>query len=140
PSEREWARLIAAAPEVAALAADARFATAEGRKANDAALAEALAAAIRGRPAADWERELLAADVACVVCAQGPVEANYMDEGSVERLQDFVTTGNHPILDEVPRLRPLVKFSRSGTVAGDAGLVGQHTERVLRDFGYSDAE
>jgi len=38
----------------------------------------------------------------------------------------------------VPRLKPLVRFSRSTTVAGDAGLVGQHTAQVLSDYGYSD--
>src|SRR5690606_4702129 len=91
PSDREWARLTGATPDLAGLGADPRFATAEARETNDAALAEALTAALRARPAADWERELLAADVACVVCAQGPVEANYMDDGSVGRLQDFVT-------------------------------------------------
>jgi crotonobetainyl-CoA:carnitine CoA-transferase CaiB-like acyl-CoA transferase len=63
-----------------------------------------------------------------------------MDPGSVGDVQDLVTTGHHPILEEVQRLKALVRFSRSGTVTGDAGLVGQDTERVLREFGYGDAE
>jgi crotonobetainyl-CoA:carnitine CoA-transferase CaiB-like acyl-CoA transferase len=93
---------------------------------------------LRTRPGDEWEKTLHAADVACVVAARGPVEANYMDEGSIGRLSDFVTSGHHPILDEVPRLSGLVRFSRSSTVTGDAGLVGQDTERVLREFGYDD--
>jgi crotonobetainyl-CoA:carnitine CoA-transferase CaiB-like acyl-CoA transferase len=40
----------------------------------------------------------------------------------------------------VPRLAPLVAFSRSSTVAGNAGLVGQDTKKVLRDFGYDEPE
>jgi crotonobetainyl-CoA:carnitine CoA-transferase CaiB-like acyl-CoA transferase len=92
------------------------------------------------RPAAIWERDLRAADVACVMAAPAPVEANYMDPGSVGDVQDLVTNGRHPILDEVQRLKPLVRFSRSGTVAGDAGLIGQDTERVMRELGYDEAE
>jgi crotonobetainyl-CoA:carnitine CoA-transferase CaiB-like acyl-CoA transferase len=140
PSAREWDRLTQAVPALGLLAADPRFAAPRERQANDGALSLALGELFRTRPAADWERDLLAADVACVVCAQGPVEANYLDEGSVGRLQDYVTDGHHPILDDVPRLRPLVAFSRSGVVAGNAGLVGQDTQRVLRDYGYNDLE
>jgi crotonobetainyl-CoA:carnitine CoA-transferase CaiB-like acyl-CoA transferase len=138
PSDREWSRLTAALPRGAALAADPRFATAEARRTHDAALAEALGAILRTRAAADWESDLRAVDVACVVAAQGPVEAHYMDEGGVGQLCDLITTAHHPILDTIPRLKPLVAFSRSSTVAGDAGLVGQHTEKVLRGFGYGD--
>ena len=141
PSDREWTRFTGALGETGArLAADARFVDAAARRSNDAALADALADIFATRGAADWETTMLAADVACVAAAPAPVESNYMDEGSVGRDSDYVTTGHHPILDEVPRLKPLVRFSRSATVAGDAGLVGQDTERVLRDFGYGDNE
>jgi crotonobetainyl-CoA:carnitine CoA-transferase CaiB-like acyl-CoA transferase len=141
PSDREWTRLTGALDKAGArLAADPRFASVEARQANDAELAEALVAIFSTRAAADWETHLRAVDVACVVSAPGPVEANYLDEGGVGRACDFVTTGHHPILDEVPRLKPLMGFSRSATTAGNAGLVGQDTERVLRDFGYSDSE
>ena len=67
-------------------------------------------------------------------------EQHYMDKGRVGDLCGFVTTAHHPILDETPRLKPLVRFSRAGTAAGDAGLVGQHTARVLADYGYSEAD
>jgi crotonobetainyl-CoA:carnitine CoA-transferase CaiB-like acyl-CoA transferase len=78
--------------------------------------------------------------VACVVAARDPVEANYLDEGSLGRRSGFITTSHHRILDETPRLKPLVEFSRSSTVAGDAGLLGQHTEQVLRGYGYGAQE
>src|SRR5690606_24781204 len=140
PSQREWSRLVQALPGANWLASDPRFATAESRTEHDGALAAALGAIFRTRDAATWERELRAADVACVAAGHGPTEAHYIDEGSVGRLHGYVTTANHPILDEVPRLAPLIRFSRSGTVAGDAGLVGQHTAEVLKDFGYSEEE
>jgi len=44
----------------------------------------------------------------------------------------------HPMLDEIPRLRSLVSFSRSETCAGPAGLVGQHTRQVLLEHGYDE--
>jgi len=140
PSDREWERLTTALRGGGALAADPRFATRVARQANDESLAGALEAIFRTRPAPEWERDLRAADVACVEAARGPVEANYMDPGSVGEAQDFVTQAKHPILEDIRRLKALMRFSRSTTVAGDAGLVGQDTERVMREVGYSDAE
>jgi crotonobetainyl-CoA:carnitine CoA-transferase CaiB-like acyl-CoA transferase len=35
---------------------------------------------------------------------------------------------------------PLVGFSRSATLTGNAGLVGQDTARVLRDYGYVESQ
>jgi crotonobetainyl-CoA:carnitine CoA-transferase CaiB-like acyl-CoA transferase len=140
PSEREWPRLTRALPGGEALAADARFVDAGARAANDAALAEALAAILKTAPGAHWETCLRAADVACVVAARGPVEARYMDEGDVGDQCGMITTARHPILDEIPRLSPLLRFSRSGMRAGEAGLTGQDTQAVLRDYGYGDDE
>lgn len=139
-SQSEWLRLTSVLDDGARLAADIRFATPQARQAHDAALIEELTAAFATRTGEEWEAAMRAADVACVVVAKGPVEANYLDEGSVGRLCDFVTTGHHPILDEVPRLKALVRFSRSGTSAGDAALAGQHTHAVLSEFGYSEDE
>jgi len=140
PSEREWARLASVLADEARLADDPRFATAAERKRNDADLAEVLGEIFLGRKAADWERIMRAADVACVVCARAPVEAHYMDEGGIGRLQDWVTEAYHPILDTVPRMKPLVSFSRSSTRADGAGLCGQETEKILREYGYSAEE
>jgi crotonobetainyl-CoA:carnitine CoA-transferase CaiB-like acyl-CoA transferase len=135
PSSREWDRLTASVP---GLADDERFRTEEDRRTHDDALAEVLSALFRTRPAADWEHCLRAADVACVVVVPGPVEGGYLDEGSVGQVSGFVTSCEHPFLGEMPRLAPMVRFSRSSTVAGDACAVGQHTRPVLRGLGYSE--
>lgn len=140
PHDGEWKRLTSALPGGAALAADPRFADPAARAAHGADLAAALGAIFATRPAADWETTLRAADVACVVAARGPVDARFQDAGEAGEQCGLITQSRHPILDEIPRLKPLWRFSRAGTVAGDAGLVGQHTAQVLADFGFSRDE
>lgn len=140
PSDRDWARLIEAlGSEGDALSGDPRFADGEARKAHDEALAAALAAIFKGKTATEWEADLVPQGVACVACGPAPIEQHYMDEGSPGQAQGFVTHGHHPILEDVQRLKALVSFSRSQTCAGDAGLVGQDTDRVLRGCGYDEA-
>jgi crotonobetainyl-CoA:carnitine CoA-transferase CaiB-like acyl-CoA transferase len=145
PSAPEWQRLCGALAEHAGhaghagLGGDARFASPDGRHRHDSELAAELGAIFRTAPAAEWEQRLRRADVACVVAAPGPVEAHFVDEGSVGRALGFVTETTHPMYDDVPRLAPLWRFSRSATVAGPAGLVGQHTDAVLRELGVDDA-
>ena len=112
PGERDLAKLVAA------MAAHVELTLGD----DDVLVAE-LAAAFRTRPAAEWERELRAAGIACVEVAPGPVEANYMDDGSPGQLCGMVTTAFHPTLDEHPRLAPLVTMSR---------LVGRRRRRLPR--------
>jgi crotonobetainyl-CoA:carnitine CoA-transferase CaiB-like acyl-CoA transferase len=138
PSEREWRRL-AATPSFAALARDRRFADAEARRSNDRALATALAEVFAQRGAADWESELTAADVACVVSGAGPVEAAVTDPDSLARQLGWVVEVEHHTLEHHPRMVAPWKFSRSQTLAGKAPRIGEHTDGVLRELGLSDA-
>jgi crotonobetainyl-CoA:carnitine CoA-transferase CaiB-like acyl-CoA transferase len=140
PTEKDWTRLTGVLPNGAGLRSDRRFADAAGRARNDAELAVQLAAVFCTAPAASWERQLLAVDVACVVASRRDVQSNYMDEGGLGDLCGFITSADHPILGETPRLKPLVRFSRSPTVAGGAGLLGQDTEEVLLGLGYAPTE
>jgi crotonobetainyl-CoA:carnitine CoA-transferase CaiB-like acyl-CoA transferase len=105
---------------------------------HDDLLSDELAAIFRARPAVEWEQDLERVDVACVVAAPGPVEANFMDEGSVGRACGLVTEVTHPTLDEHPRLTPLVTMSRSASVAGAGSLVGEQTVAVLGELGYDE--
>jgi crotonobetainyl-CoA:carnitine CoA-transferase CaiB-like acyl-CoA transferase len=134
---REWRALGAQAP-FAALAADPRFRDRASRRAHDAALAVQLGAIFASRPAADWERDLVAVDVACVVAGDGPVEAAVTDPDGVARACGFVTEVEHPTLERHPRLVPAVRFSRSPCVAGTGPKLGQHTDSVLRELGYDE--
>jgi len=139
-SDRDWSRLTDALGEDGTrLHADMRFGSAAMRAHNDRALAETLAAIFKRRTADEWESHMVERGVACVVCAPAPIEQHYLDPGSPGRRQGYVVEGSfHPVLDEIPRLRSLISFSRSETCAGPAGLVGQHTRQVLRDHGYDE--
>jgi crotonobetainyl-CoA:carnitine CoA-transferase CaiB-like acyl-CoA transferase len=135
---REW-QALTANPHFAALAEEPRFRDAATRRAHDAALAQRLGEIFATRPAADWERDLVAVDVACVVSGEGPVEAAVTDPDGVARACGFVTEVEHPTLERHPRLVPAVRFSRSSCVAGAGPTLGQHTDAVLREIGYEEA-
>jgi crotonobetainyl-CoA:carnitine CoA-transferase CaiB-like acyl-CoA transferase len=138
PGQRDWIALTRSLPTGAALAADPRFATVSDRGAHDEALADALTQIFAAGLAGDWERDLCAADVACVVAAEGPVEANFLDDGSVGDLSGLVTQTSNPTLDEYERLTPLVAMSRSGSVAGGSVLCGQQTREIMTELGYEE--
>jgi len=136
PSEREWQALVEAMPASADLA-HARFATAAGRAEHAQALAQALGAAFLQADATAWEEKLTAADVACVVVDPGPSQNTLMSPGGLAEQLGMSVQVEHPMFQEHPRLKSVVSFSRSGTRAGPGCLVGQHTEALLREFGYS---
>jgi crotonobetainyl-CoA:carnitine CoA-transferase CaiB-like acyl-CoA transferase len=127
PTDAEAARLAAVLAPYAAI----------DPYATDDELVAVLSALFRTRPATDWEADLIAGRVACAVVAPGPVESNYMDDGRPGQLCGMVTKTWHPILEEHERLAPLVSMSRSGTVAGSGCLVGEHTDAVLTELGYT---
>jgi crotonobetainyl-CoA:carnitine CoA-transferase CaiB-like acyl-CoA transferase len=139
PHPREWERLIRAEAGFAPLAGDPRFATAPARAANDAALAEALGRIFRTRGAADWERALLARGVGCVEVADGPIYRAVMDD-PIARDAGFLTEVEHPSFGRHRRLGPLAALSLTPAVARPACLLGQHTESLLLEFGYSPQE
>jgi len=138
PSDREWRRLAGALAPFGRLADDDRFATDRSRHEHRDELAAELGRVFLQQPAAQWERDLRGADVACAEAAAGPVESNFVDEDSLGRECGFVTETTHPMLDKVPRLASLVSFSRSSTMARGACLLGQHTIAVLTELGYDE--
>jgi crotonobetainyl-CoA:carnitine CoA-transferase CaiB-like acyl-CoA transferase len=106
---------------------------------DDVALADALGAVFKTRPASEWESELAAQDVACVTVAPGPPEAAIMEgDDGVGRLMDIVVDLEHPVIGAYPRLKPLAAMSRSAGITGGAPLLGQHTDAVLAEIGYGD--
>jgi crotonobetainyl-CoA:carnitine CoA-transferase CaiB-like acyl-CoA transferase len=134
PQPREWPALAAHV----GLDADARFATPDGRRAEDAALAAELTRVFAQRPADEWERELTALDVACVEVAAGPV-ARGVVEGPLLRDAGYLADVEHPTFGRHARLAPLVHLSRTPGAVRPAPTLGMHTEAVLRELGY-DAE
>ncbi len=98
-----------------------------------------VAAAFRTRPAREWERDLLAADVACVEVADAGVDQTVM-LGDLGRRLGFVVDSHHTVLEDHPRLGPLVSLSRSAAVLGPSPLCGDDTERVLAELGYEPGQ
>jgi crotonobetainyl-CoA:carnitine CoA-transferase CaiB-like acyl-CoA transferase len=106
--------------------------------ADDNALAQALTTIFASRPAADWERELTAKDIACVVVEETSPEAAMMEgDDSVGRTMGILVDLEHPVIGEYPRLTPLAAMSRSIGLTGGAPLLGQHTDAVLTEIGYA---
>ena len=138
PSDEEFSDLAKILDPSGTLRSDNRFSTAAERETNGQELASRLAELFLSRTASEWERELLAVDVACVEVTSGPVEANFLDEDRAGRASGFVTMTWHSILDEHERLTPLVTMSRSGSVAGGGCMVGQHTDTIMSELGHSD--
>jgi crotonobetainyl-CoA:carnitine CoA-transferase CaiB-like acyl-CoA transferase len=134
PKPREWDAL---APLVG-LAGDERFATPEARAKNDGALADALAAVFMTRPAAEWERTLVAADVAGVEVAAGPMPRVVIEEPWY-REAGFLADVEHPTFGRHARLAPLASLALTPGEVGPAPVLGQDTARVLRELGYDDA-
>jgi crotonobetainyl-CoA:carnitine CoA-transferase CaiB-like acyl-CoA transferase len=132
PKPNAWARL---APLVA-LGDDARFATPASRAAHDRELADALAAVFRRRTAAEWERDLVAADVAGVEVVRGPI-AHVVIEEPWFREAGFMSEVEHPTFGRHRRLAPLVALSATPGHARPAAVLGQHTEAVLEELGYT---
>jgi crotonobetainyl-CoA:carnitine CoA-transferase CaiB-like acyl-CoA transferase len=136
PSEREWDALRQAMPGSAGLA-DARFATAAGRAQDADALTEALARAFKEASAADWEQRLTEAGVACVEVDPGPSQNTLMNPGGLAERLGMTAQVEHPTFGEHPRLKAVMSFSRSATRAGPGVVVGQQTEALLQELGYS---
>jgi crotonobetainyl-CoA:carnitine CoA-transferase CaiB-like acyl-CoA transferase len=124
---------LSEAPE---LATDSRFATADSRKANDGVLSERLSEIFAAGTAQHWEERLTAADVGCVVLGEAPVDAVLMSE-SFGRVSGYLCDVEHPTFGDHPRLAPLTRFSRSAVTPGPGTSLGQHTEAVLSELGYS---
>ncbi len=137
PQEREWQHLVCTLGDRAGLAGDDRFETAGARRVHDRELVDVLTAVFAKGNRDDWERELLAAGVACVAVSTATVE-EILQSDEVGKASGWVTEVVHPTFDEHLRLAPLVRFSRSATQAKPGVLAGSATDAVLRELGYDD--
>jgi crotonobetainyl-CoA:carnitine CoA-transferase CaiB-like acyl-CoA transferase len=112
-----------------------------GDPGSDDDLARALGAAFAQRSAHDWEKDLTAVDVACVVVEDGPSEARIMEgDDALGKVLDMVTEQTHPVVGDYLRMKPLSTLSRTPGVAPGAPLLGADTEAVLRELGRTDEQ
>jgi benzylsuccinate CoA-transferase BbsF subunit len=135
-SDDEWRRLCAAlaAP---GLASDARFASVAGRLAHEDALDAALAERTRGCDAAELMHRLQAAGVEAGVAQN---TADLLVDPQLAHRGHFVRLA-HRHLGELAFEHYGLQFSDSPRqIVTPAPDLGEHSERVLREIGYDEAE
>lgn len=114
---------------------DARFASDAARVAHRDALAAAIEAVTVTRPCADWLAALDAAGI-----PSGPINDYaqvFADPQVVAR--EMAVPVEHPTLGRLHTLGTPVKMSETPLEVGRrAPLLGEHTEQVLREFGFTE--
>lgn len=132
-SEDWWGRLCKA-PEFATLAADARFATRESRREHGQALITALEAILSCKTRDEWLDYLNTFDVLCTPAYD--YEELFSDPQVHHN--DMLVTQQHPQAGDTRMIGMPVKFSKTpGDIRTPAPLLGQHTDAILQELGYS---
>jgi crotonobetainyl-CoA:carnitine CoA-transferase CaiB-like acyl-CoA transferase len=138
PRQREWESLVASAgrPD---LAGDPRFATDADRRAHDDDLAGVLTEIFATKAAAEWEGLLVGAGVGCVEVFEGGQTMFTLGDPAL-REAGLVVEVEHPSFGSVLRAGPPVTFSETPPRVAGGCLLGQHTEAVLLELGYTAEE
>ena len=121
------------------LIADPRFADREDRKLHRAALTQEVEAALRSKPAAEWEKILVGVGIPAGRVVTVPEALENPQVKHRELLQSF---------DDVPGLDRSISVTRAGfklsganpSAASPPPRLGEHTDDVLLSLGYSEAE
>jgi len=136
--QRDWEALASALGR-ADLTDDERFATESARRSNDDTLIATLAAVFASRAASTWEAELTAAGVACVEAFDAS-HSEFTCTDPVLRETGLVVEVDHPRFEKMLRAGPPVALSETpGRIAAGC-LVGEHTDQILAELGYSTTE
>jgi crotonobetainyl-CoA:carnitine CoA-transferase CaiB-like acyl-CoA transferase len=135
-NQENWLRLLEAlgAPE---LRDDPRFANNAQRMRNLSDLTETLSPLFRRRSVAEWLRRLEESGVPA-----GPVlDIAQMHADPQALAREMIVETTHPTAGRVKSIGLPIKFSDTpGSVRRAAPVLGQHTQEVLREHGFSDAE
>ena len=135
-NQANWERLCGAI-ERTDLMSDPRYVTNSDRMKNLKQLQAALEETFRTRDSADWLRDIEAAGVPC-----GPIydlSETYADPQV--RAREMVVEVDHPIAGPVQNIGVPVKLSQTpGAIRRPAPTLGQHTDEVLAEFGFSSDE
>lgn len=129
-----WPRLCAALgrPE---LATDPRFATIRDRTQRSAELVALFEEAFRTQPRAEWGRRF---DEQGLIWAPVQGMLDVVDDPQAAANGYFTTVPGHPVYGDFPTINTPLQFGRSQVgPRGPAPEVGQHTEEVLLELGYS---
>ncbi|MDR2857079.1 MAG: CoA transferase [Novosphingobium sp.] len=137
-------RQLCAALGLDDLPSDPRFADWKSRMADKAALSALLEPVFLTRTADEWERDLLARDIACVR-ADKASHLRFLYEDPQPQAIGFMTMTRSPeFADKAPdgkywRHAPVVRFSQTPCVVGlPYEGQGAHTRQILQGLGYDD--
>ena len=133
PSQSDWEGLVRALDRPDLLD-DERFSTPLRRRDNDEKLTALLAALFVRKPAAAWEEVLGRQGVVEVF---GGTMSDFTNTNPVIRDCGLVGSVEHPIFGSILRHGVPVKFSDTPGRLEPGCRVGQHTDAVLGEMGYS---
>ncbi len=135
-TDRQWAGLarVVERPE---WVEDERFKSSALRQKNIEARLQVTQDALLTRPAAEWLERLTAAGVPCA-----PVlTRNEVIRHPHVREMGIVVETEHPAAGRVRQARPAARFSGTPSeIRRGAPRLGEHTEEILAELGYSAAE
>ena len=121
------------------LYADIRFADATARLQHDEALTAAFTAAFRQHNTSEWLAKLESAGVPCA-----PVVADFNQHFVCDAqtvANEMIVTQQHATLGEVQMAHQWLRFSKTPIACTrPTPLLGQHTDDILTELGYSAAE
>ncbi len=136
--EEHW-RQLCAVLERPELAAEERFASADGRREHDAELVLILEPIFAARPAREWFDLLDSRGVPCEISSP-TFSQELFDDPEIIRKQ-WVTAYNRAQIGRLEEHGLGFDFSETpGKIWGPAPLCGQHTREILAELGYAGAE
>jgi crotonobetainyl-CoA:carnitine CoA-transferase CaiB-like acyl-CoA transferase len=135
-TDSEW-RGFCEAVQRPDLVNDERFHTAERRSVNSIDRINLMAGILRQRSRADWLSRLDAADVPCApVLRRDELMANEQVVAN-----DLLKLIEQPSVGAILQPRPAAQFDRTpAKIGGPAPGIGEHTDNILAELGYRDAE
>jgi crotonobetainyl-CoA:carnitine CoA-transferase CaiB-like acyl-CoA transferase len=116
---------------------DPRFATTAGLVANASARLELMAEVLKTRTTDEWLEALDREDVPC-----GPVlTRDHIHENAQVRENAILVEGDHPVAGRMRQPRPAERLDETpSAISRPAPMLGEHSEEVLREAGFSAAE
>ncbi len=137
-NQSHWDELFAVlgTPELVTVA---RFATAESRKKNDDALISILATKFKTQTAKEWFGKLDAAGVPIEIVSE-TFSRELHDDPEFQK-RKWVVSYQHPVVGKLDQIGLLCDLSDTpGKIQGRPLLVGEHTQKILSEMGYSEEQ